>query len=82
VQELTNVPADQILTVVEPPRLKVESGSQLSWPVTADGYRLESAESVDGTWSEASEVVEIDGSRKRVTIQTDGETKFYRLNGL
>jgi len=81
VQELTNIAADQILAVVEPPRLKVQSGGQLSWPVTADGYRLESTTSVDGTWSDASETVEIDGSRKRVTIQPDGEMKFYRLNG-
>ena len=81
VQELTGVTAGQILTVVEPPRLKVESGGQLSWPVTADGYQLESATSVDGMWSEASEVVEIDGSQKRVTIQANGEAKFYRLKG-
>jgi hypothetical protein len=81
VQVLTNVAADQILTVVEPPRLTAESDGTLSWAVTADGYRLDSATAIDGSWSEASETVEIEGSRKRVTIQPDGGAKFYRLSG-
>jgi len=81
VQELANVATDQILIVVEPPRLKVESGGQLYWPVTADGYQLESANAVDRTWSEASETVQTNGNRKFITIQPDGEAKFYRLNG-
>ena len=81
VQEMTNVAADQIVTVIEPPRLKLDSPTQVSWPVTADGYQLERGESLNGTWSEASETVEIYRSRKRVTIQTDGGAKFYRLNG-
>lgn len=81
VQELTHVAADQILTVVEPPRLKLESDGQLSWPASAEGYGLESAAAVDGTWSDAAESVEIDGGSKRVTIQPEGAAKFYRLKG-
>jgi len=81
VQELTNIAVDQILEVVEPPQLRVESGGQLSWPVTADGFQLESASSIDGTWSEATETVETNGSRKSITIQPAGGSKFYRLNG-
>ncbi|MCP5519670.1 MAG: CRTAC1 family protein, partial [Verrucomicrobiales bacterium] len=81
VQELTHVAADQILTVVEPPRLKLESDGQLSWPASAEGYGLESAAAVDGTWSDAAESVEIEGGSKRVTIQPEGAAKFYRLKG-
>jgi hypothetical protein len=81
VQELPDIPANTILEVVEPPRLRAESDGSLSWPVTADGYRLASATSVNGTWSQASETVAIDGSRKRATVQPDGGAKFYRLKG-
>jgi len=81
VQELTNIAADQILEVVEPPRLRVETGGQLSWSLTADGFQLESTSSIDGSWSEATETVETNGSRKSITIQPDGGSKFYRLNG-
>jgi hypothetical protein len=80
VQELTNVAIDRILTVVEPPRLRVEASGQLSWPVTAEGYRLESTTSVEGSWSAATETIETSGNRMNVTVQTDGIAKFYRLS--
>ena len=35
VQELTEVAANQILTVIEPPRLRVEQGGTFSWPTTS-----------------------------------------------
>jgi len=81
VQELANIAADQILTVIEPPRLQSEFSGQISWPVTAAGYRLESAPSLNGPWAEASELVQTNGSRKRITLQPDGGMKFYRLSG-
>jgi len=80
VQELTNVAADQILTVIEPPRLRVEADGRISWPVTADEYRLESAIFIKGPWAETSELAQTNGSRKSITIQPDGGAKFYRLN--
>ena len=55
VQELTDVAADQILKVVEPPQLAVDSTGRVSWPATADGYRLEGAEDVQGPWSGVAE---------------------------
>jgi hypothetical protein len=79
VQELTNIAADQILTVIEPPRLKIESNGQLSWPVTADGYRLEMATSLNGAWSAANDAIDTVGSRKVVSIGTDQVSRFYRL---
>jgi hypothetical protein len=82
VQQLLNVAADQILTVVEPPRLRVELGNRLSWPVTADGYKLESATTISGQWSEIAETVQTEGSRKSVPLQPDAGTRFYRLNSL
>jgi len=80
VQELTNVAANQILNIVEPPRLKPESANQISWPVTAEGHQLESTTSVEGSWSEATETVQTNGNRKSITIQPDWEASFYRLH--
>lgn len=79
VQELANVSADQILHIIEPPRLRIESGGRLSWPVSAEGFQLESAISVNGPWSQATETAETNGTRMSVTVKTDGSTKFYRL---
>jgi hypothetical protein len=81
VQEFTDVAANQILKVVEPPRLTVEPGGRLSWPVRAEGYRLESATSVGGPWSEATETLTTEGTWRIATIEPNGEAKFYRLDG-
>ena len=81
VQELTNVPANQILRVIEPPRLRVDQGGKLSWPVRAEGYHLESTTSLGGPWTEALETVVTDGNWRTTTIGADGEVKFYRLDG-
>jgi enediyne biosynthesis protein E4 len=80
VQEWNDVPANQILRILEPPRLSVESASRLSWPASAEGFQLESAATIDGPWSAAAEAVVADGNRMRVTIQTDGVARFYRLS--
>ena len=81
VQEMTNIAANQILRVIEPPRLAVEQGGKLSWSARAEGYRLESATSLAGPWTETIETVGMDGDRMTTTIAADGEAKFYRLNG-
>lgn len=80
VQELTNVPADQILTVAEPVRLSLDGPNQLSWYSSkAREYTLESAASVNGPWFPATEAVEAAGNLRTATIQTDAGTRFYRL---
>lgn len=79
VQELTDVAADQSLTVVEPPRLAVESNGRISWPATADGYQLEGAEDVGGPWSGVGGAIQRDGDRISMTVPTDREAWFFRL---
>ena len=79
VQELTDVPADQILKVVEPPRLRLEAGNELSWPAAAEGFELESAPSVNGPWTTASETIVTQGDRMNIGLDGDDGPRFYRL---
>lgn len=79
VQELTDVASDQILTVVEPPQLAVDSSGRVSWPATADGYKLEGAESVGGPWSGIGGAIVRDGDRTSMTVPTDRDSWFFRL---
>ena len=80
VQELANVPADQILTVVEPVRLNVVAPDGLSWHSSkAREFTLESAPTVNGPWAPATETVMSDGNLRTATLQTDGGARFYRL---
>jgi hypothetical protein len=53
VQELSNVEANQILTVTEPARLSITPAgttAMLSWPARAEDYALYQAASPDGPW--------------------------------
>jgi len=79
VQELTNVAANQILHVVEPPRIRWDSPNTLSWPASADTFQLQSAGQPDGPWTNASETVVIIGNRRTAALQTTEPAKFYRL---
>lgn len=78
-QELTDVAADQVLTVVEPPRLAVDSTGRVSWPVTADGYELDGAETTDGPWSRVGGAVVRNGDRIHMLVPTDLVARFFRL---
>jgi len=79
VQELTNVAADQILHVTEPPRIEWDSADTISWPASADAFQLESAGQADGTWTNAAETLVTNGHRIMTTIQTNQSAKLYRL---
>lgn len=79
VQELTNLAADQILTVVEPPRLAADSTSRVSWPATADGYELDGAETIDGPWSRVGGAVVRNWDRIHMLVPTDLPARFFRL---
>lgn len=79
VQELTDVAANQILTVMEPPRLAITPALILSWPIAADGYLLESAPTIDGPWTAVDAEPEVDGSQTKVVVDTENEMRFFRL---
>ena len=80
VQELTNVPGDQILTVVETARLNLDTPNRLSWHSSkAREFTLESASAVNGPWTPATEAVETDGNLRTAIIQADGGNRFYHL---
>jgi len=83
VQELTNIAADQIHTVVEPVRLNLDTPDQLSWPFSrAFMSELESAPTVDGPWTPTAEPVQTDGNRKSIAIQANVSRRFYRLRSV
>jgi enediyne biosynthesis protein E4 len=80
VQELTDVAADQILTVIEPPALSVEAAVILSWPVTAEGYDLFGAQSVEGPWMKIDTAVTAESGRSTVTVKAIERMRFYQLS--
>lgn len=80
VQEMTHVTADQILTVTEPPRLRLEDGNSLSWPAAAEGFEMQTASSVSGPWNVAEETPETQGNRVSVLLEGTDGVKFYRLH--
>jgi hypothetical protein len=79
VQELTEVAADQILPVVEPPNLSIEAAVILSWPIAADSYVLMGADTVDGPWVEIDAAVTVEDGQSTVTIKASERMRFYRL---
>ena len=79
VQELTSVPADQILHVIEPPELSIQSAVILSWAVNAEGYILYGADSPDGPWVEIDEEVTIDDNQATVMVKAAHRMQLYRL---
>lgn len=79
VQELTNVAADQILHITEPPTLSIEAAVILSWPASADGYVLYGADNSGGPWVEINANVIVEDGRATVTISATDRMQFYRL---
>ncbi|MEO8425778.1 MAG: hypothetical protein ABI651_01570 [Verrucomicrobiota bacterium] len=57
------------------------SGANLtiSWPASATGFVLESANSVTGSWTTVNQTPTNDGNVQSVTITPTGQTAFYRL---
>ena len=52
----------------------------VSWPVSATGYTLQTAETLTGSWSAATQSVVVQGTQNVVTIPTSsGSVHFYRL---
>ncbi len=55
------------------------SNLEISWPATAGGYVLQSADEASGPWQDvATGIVEADG-RKALQLIPNGSQKFYRL---
>ena len=53
---------------------------ELSWPLPADGFLLESAEGLPSTWSPVNTApIDLPGQRRAVGIERTGEAKFFRL---
>ena len=82
VQELTEVAADQILPVIEPPTLSVEAAVILSWPVTAESYDLFGAESLAGPWMEIDTAVTVEQGRSTAIVKASERMRFYELRQL
>jgi hypothetical protein len=54
---------------------------EISWPVAATGFALESIDNLSSTnWSAVSETPTPDGSNLRVTIPADGAMRLFRLS--
>lgn len=80
VQEFNNVAADQIIRIVEPPRLDWEDNLKLSWSANTVGFVLESAPSINGPWEIATEVLKTSNGRVSTTIAPNNSIKFFRLH--
>jgi hypothetical protein len=79
VQELTEVAVNQILTVTEPPLLRIEPAILLTWPIRAEGYVLFGAESLQGPWEPIDAVVEVKDGYSTVTVRARERMRFYQL---
>ncbi|MCZ7638687.1 MAG: ASPIC/UnbV domain-containing protein [Verrucomicrobia bacterium] len=79
VQELTDVAANQILTVTEPPVLVIEPAVALAWPFRAEGYVLYAAETAEGPWQRLDAPVTITDGRSTVTLKARDRMRLYRL---
>jgi len=76
--------ATATLTVTAaPPVLTIQhTGNtiQISWPVSATGFVLQSTESLSSpAWAQPAESVSIQGDQNTVTITDPDNTRFYRL---
>jgi hypothetical protein len=70
--------------VASPVALAAQRGAnntvQVSWPVSATGYTLQTAEALNGSWSAATQSAVVQGDQNVVTIPlTSGNIRFYRL---
>jgi enediyne biosynthesis protein E4 len=80
IQELLNVPANQILHIIEPPRLSISPPGTLSWTARAEGYSLSGSADLDGPWEKILNEVNIEDGIASVTITEANDTRFYRLH--
>jgi YVTN family beta-propeller protein len=68
---------------VPPPRLQIASSGRsftIHWPLGAAGFILETSDTLlPGSWSSATNGVEIIGSENYITNSPAGTAKFYRL---
>jgi hypothetical protein len=80
---LTSTQVQSLLTPAPAPALTVHAGSggtiQISWPVSAIGYVLQSSSSVDVGWANSSLTVTTQGNQNVVTDTTGAGARFYRL---
>ncbi len=79
VQELTNVDSDQILNVIEPPRIEWELSDTISWPASAGAFQLETTDQPGGIWTNATDTLLTNGHRITATLQTSNTASVYRL---
>ena len=62
-----------------PPPLAIAPAVLLSWPGDEDGWTVETAATVDGTWTPLIATPFLQGGRHSVAVPTDAEQRFYRL---
>jgi hypothetical protein len=70
----------------ESPRLQIDlvkTGFQLSWPASAQGFTLESAEQLSSAtqWTPVKDPPTLEGDTYKLVIPNGGKTRFYRLAG-
>jgi hypothetical protein len=69
--------------VREPPTLAVTRLSssllRLSWPSSAQGFKLEDASEVSGVWADADLTPVLEGEAMVVVLEATNGTRFYRL---
>jgi hypothetical protein len=51
----------------------------VSWPVEEDGWTIESATSVDGSWAASDATSFIQHGRRSIAVPIDGTHRFFRL---
>ena len=71
------LPEPGVSLVVAP---DAEGNVRLGWPVSAEGYRLQSAATLGDTWQDAPEPVVIVGDQRTVTIAAAGAARYFRLS--
>jgi hypothetical protein len=82
VQELSDVSADQILKLIEPPRLSIRQAGtsvMLSWSGRAECHVLFQATSPDGPWEPVDAPVLVANHQATVEVSFGSSTRFYRL---
>lgn len=57
----------------------VENGVVIQWPLSADGYTLESADSLESAWMPVTNTPVIVGFENTITNDVSAGSRFYRL---
>jgi hypothetical protein len=71
------LPDPQVSLSVAP---DAEGNIRLSWPASAEGYLLKSANTLTGDWQDAPEPVVIVGDERTVTVEATGAARYFRLS--